>query len=172
MARIDYPWNMKPLLGGVFIRELIGRNEDDYMTRIHLTPWRWWPFRNRLYLHLWRTPDNDPVPHDHPFGFRSFVLLGGYTERVYPYEVTATGVKAPMRDAGIIDIRRRWLTTHKVPMTHCHRVVKLHGRTITLVIRGPKEQDWGFFVHTFEKGVVKVPWWQYIGLPAPDRSAY
>jgi hypothetical protein len=145
------------------------------MTRIHLTPWRWWPFEKRLYLHLFRTPDHDPVPHDHPFGFRSIILFGGYTERIYDYVVTPQGVRTATNrfEDHWRDVRRKPLTTHRVPKTHCHRIIELHGRrTVTLVIRGLKEQDWGFFVHTFEHGVQKVPWWKYIGLPAPDRSAY
>jgi hypothetical protein len=181
MARIAYPWNMKPLLGGLFIKELIGRADEDYMTRIHLTPWRWWPFPKRLYLHHFRTADHDPVPHDHPFGFRSIILLGGYTERVYNYRTDADMamprgrvITASTKDSeNWYDVRRRAGTTHRVAKSHCHRIIALHGRrTVTLVIRGKKEQDWGFFVPDYERGVVKVPWWKYIGLPAPDRSAY
>lgn len=166
-------WRRIPLLG--VLREELGREAGDYMVRWHLTPWAWWPFRKRLYLHVYDKPDNDPCPHDHPFPFRSIILLGGYTEEVYPYEVQPDGKVKIVGDmkAEPVRIRRRPLRTHYVPATCVHRVAELHGRkTITLVIRGPKEQDWGFFVWSFEKGPVKVPGWQYIGLPEPENSAY
>jgi hypothetical protein len=158
---------------GPFIKEIIGRQEGDYMTRWHLTPWDWWPFKKRHYLHVFNRPDNDPWPHDHPFGFRSIVLMGGYTEIIYAYDMTPQGVLDRTNSVGWQIIRRRPGQTHKVPATHCHKIVALHGRrTVTWVIRGEKEQDWGFFVWSFERGIQKVLWWQYLGLPEPGSSAY
>jgi hypothetical protein len=166
--------NMTPLAFGM-IKEIIGRDEGDYMTRIHLTPWRWWPWKKRLYLHLFDRPDLDPWPHDHPFPFRSIVLLGGYTELIFPYRI-ASDTKRVIDGTNLVGlktVRRRMLTSHAVPASHCHKIVQLHGRrTVTLVIRGEKEQDWGFFVWNFRDGIQKVPWWEYIGLPAPEKSAY
>lgn len=165
--------NMKRRFGGLLLQEHLGREAGDYMTRWHLTPWKWWPFKKRLYLHLYDSPDNDPWPHDHPFGFRSIILLGGYTEEVYPYQEKPDGKVLVLWPTTPELVRRRPLRTFFVPAGTVHRIAKLHGRkTVTLVIRGAKEQDWGFFVKTFERGVVKVPWWEYIGLPKPTKPAY
>jgi hypothetical protein len=168
--------NMTRVCGGLFVKEIIGREEGDYMTRWHLTPWDLWPFRKRHYLHVFERPDLDPWPHDHPFGFRSIVLRGGYTERVYCYRIEGDRViTVTSRDSdNWYEVRRRPLTSHRVPASHTHKIMKLHGRrTVTWVIRpAEKEQDWGFFVHTHEHGVQKVPWWQYLGLPEPHEPAY
>jgi hypothetical protein len=92
---------------------------------------------------------------------------------VFPYRIEDGRCIDGMNNGGWKEYHRRPLTTHKVPASHCHKIVELHGRrTVTWVIRGEKEQDWGFFVHTFEKGVQKVLWWQYLGLPEPYPSAY
>lgn len=177
MKKEDLMTNVEPMLGGLIGREHLGREAGEYMTRWHLTPWKLWPFKKRLYLHVYQSHDQDAVPHDHPFGFRSIILMGGYTERQYFYEVTPTGSVMvrhhPLSKLKYRDIRRRPLTMFAVPASHVHRIVKLHGkRTVTLLIRGEKEQDWGFFVDDFKKGVVKVVWWEYIGLPGPMKPAY
>ena len=152
----------------------IGRGDGerkDYLLRVHLTPWDWWPFKKRLYLHVFSRPDGDDHPHDHPFPFRSIILWGGYTEEVFPY-VDQNGAVLVLNKP-IERIRRRWLSSHKASAKHVHRIAELHARkVVTLVIREPKQRDWGFYVHTFEKGVVKVPWWTYVGLPAQPPSAY
>jgi hypothetical protein len=162
-----------PVLGGLVLKEVLGRQEGEYMSRYHITPW--WPGRRKLYLHIFDRPDLDDHPHDHPFGFRSIILAGGYTEEVYPYEEQPDG-KIAVRGVQLGAVRtvRRWpLTTHKVNANHVHKIAKLHGRrTITLLIRGEKEQDWGFYVFDFWRGVHKVPGWKYIGLPEPEKPAY
>src|SRR3990172_3519142 len=37
----------------------------------------------RLVLHEIRMSDRDRFPHDHPQGFTSLILRGGYTEKLY-----------------------------------------------------------------------------------------
>lgn len=162
-----------PVLGGLFEKQVIGRSEGEYMTRFHLTPWKWWPFKKRLYLHGFRRPDRDEHPHDHPFPFRSIILWGGYTEKVFPYkEMPGGGILALHPNQPTL-IRRRWLRSHRAEAGHVHMIAELHAKTVwTLVIREPKVQEWGFYVWTFKSGVVKVPWWQYIGLPAKPPAAY
>jgi hypothetical protein len=155
--------------------EELGRPNKQYMTRIHLTPWEWWPFR-RLYLHVYHRPDEDPDPHDHPFGFRTIILLGGYVEAVYPWRETAQGVRVTGQNGhghGPELFVRKPGHTRLVLAGTVHKITSLMGkRTVTLVIRGPKEQDWGFYVWDFKNGPVKVPSWKYIGLPEPEKSAY
>jgi hypothetical protein len=155
-----------PRLFGIFPYERIGRSGDtEYLFKLHLTPWDWWPFEKRMLLHVFGRPDEDDHPHDHPFGFRSFILWGGYTERVWH----------SCRNGGWIEtLERRWPgTTHKVPATHTHLLEKLHAKkVVTLVIRGTKEQDWGFWVGPRGGSRAKVPWWQYLGLPEKPPAAY
>lgn len=71
----------------------------------------------------WLTPDPQPDLHDHPVGFVSIVLKGGYTEN------TPSGLR-----------HIRWLN-FKRP-TDQHRIVS--GTALTLVFAGPKVREWGF----------------------------
>lgn len=104
--------------------EKLGMEECPYMIRWRIET-RW----GSLRLHHWRAPDDDRHFHDHPWGFTTVVLAGGYTDR------------SPEGD----DHLRRGSIRHR-PAEHQHTVVPDQGGAWTLVITGPKIRDWGFWV--------------------------
>lgn len=87
------------------------------------------------YLHRFTGPDDDHETHDHPWNWASLVLRGWYIERV--------------RDPGgfySINIRKKWSLAFR-GATFAHSIVRVSALVPcwTLVIRGPKIRDWGFF---------------------------
>jgi hypothetical protein len=84
-------------------------------------------------MHHMRAPDHGD-PHDHPFGFPSFILFGGYREEVFNLDGTSY-----------------FLDHHKgqsfyVPANRIHRIVELfEGECWTITLPGPFEQEWGSF---------------------------
>lgn len=95
-----------------------------YMDRIILkTPW------GTLRLHWILREDRGLDHHDHPFDFASFVLRGGY------WEVLAGDGRVRWFGPGSLVQRRA---------EQAHTIVRVHPRTLTLVLSGPKRRDWGF----------------------------
>lgn len=110
-------------------RHDIGRKGlDRYLTR-----WTVWGRRlgggRKVFVHLFHRGDAEPYFHNHPWGFWSLVLAGGY------WEDTPGG--------------RRWHGPGSLlrrPPDWRHRVEVPAGRRCwTLVWTGPKVQSWGFF---------------------------
>lgn len=134
-------------LGLIF--EKIVTDGQAYLLKTHLTPWKWWPFKRRLYLHVFVGPDGERVFHDHPFDFTTVVLWGGYDELSHVpgggWVETVNGLQeAP--SGRLKPDRLRWLSVRHRPALHAHRIVTLHRRVVvTLVIRGPKIREWGFW---------------------------
>lgn len=89
-----------------------------------------------IYVHFIYREDLDPVPHDHPWRFWSFILRGGYTEELH----RRTG------DCGSCEDRvcSRW-SLHSFPLHHAHRIVSVRPKTVTLVLVGRKVRTWGFY---------------------------
>lgn len=91
-----------------------------------------------LKLHIFIRSDADAELHDHPWGFWTFVLCGGY------HEVTPDGVIT----------RKPWNLSYR-PAKWRHRVALRikdlgHGRTeeihcATLLLTTPVKRDWGFW---------------------------
>lgn len=158
----------------VFRVQEIGPKGDVYLTRYHLTPWSWWPLKkHRLYLHVFWRPDNDRHPHDHPFDFRSIVLWGGYDEMIVdPLErLTCITPWGPRTYAPLYKHRRGWFSNEFRVATHQHIISRLHFTpTITLVIRGEKTRDWGFWIPG-DGAPEFVPWTQYLDCD-PEPPAY
>jgi hypothetical protein len=106
----------------------IGRLGDTYLTRWTLLGRRL-VGGGKLFLHLFHRGDAEPYPHDHPWGFWSLILAGGY------WEVTADG-------------KRKWYGPGRLlrrPADWQHRVELPQGRKCwTLVWTGPKVRGWGF----------------------------
>ena len=105
----------------------------------YLTRWTLWGSRfegtgEALFLHRFHRSDDDDALHDHPWGYRSVVLWGGY------YEWTADRLGK---------VRRRWYGPGRVltrKADHRHRVELPAGRDCwTLVFRGAKSKSWSFF---------------------------
>lgn len=97
--------------------------------RVFSTPWF------GLYVHRIYREDLDPVPHDHPWRFRSLVLAGGYTEEVH--ERPGSGECR--------DISHGRLSLHAFPLHRAHRITYVKPRTVTLVLVGRKVRTWGFY---------------------------
>lgn len=113
--------------------------------RIFQTPWF------ALYLHWIFLPDDDRDPHDHPFTFWSWIVRGGYTERVWR-------IFPGKHKADWVQGEKTWkrFSLHKMSQAEAHMIEHLKPGTITLVWAGRKTRDWGFYP---ESGF--VPWQQY-----------
>lgn len=108
--------------------DITGGGDD---TTVYLRRWSLQLFgRWSLKLHLFYRPDGDSCLHDHPWRFWTFILWGGYVERVHERgEVTC-----------------RPLTLHHRPASYRHTILRLRRRTaLTLVLTGPPERSWGFW---------------------------
>jgi hypothetical protein len=107
----------------------IGREGNPYLTRWDLLGNRHtnWP---HVYIHQFHRSDSDAALHSHPWLFFSAILKGGY------YEATPTGTK--------------WIKPWSIlfrPLSWVHRIILKKGtagKVWTLVVTGPKRQEWGF----------------------------
>lgn len=121
--------------------------EVPYMHRWKLAEWQ----GRRVFLHRFFRSDADTL-HDHPWGFTSVILSGGY------YEHT------PGRgwENGSGPLRIRWYGPGRVltrPANWIHRVVLAPGvEAWTLVITGVKERGWGFHC----PGIGFTPWRKHL----------
>lgn len=112
--------------------ELIKEKMSDEFEKYHI---HGLPF-NAVIHHF--TDVDKGGPHDHPFGFTSFILEGGYTERIYEIK--------PSGSFSIKHISRSKGTSHKVEATCIHEIVLLAPLGCwTLIIPGPKERESGFW---------------------------
>lgn len=97
---------------------------------------RW---KRAVYLHVMYRPDKDRCHHDHPWGFTTLVLWGGY------YEEVSLLAKDGVPYAKVERYNRPGIVRRNKAL-HTHRVSYLpRGRCYTLVLRGPKERTWGFW---------------------------
>lgn len=98
-----------------------GEHAEPYMTRA------WF---GRLRLHIFHRGDNDPDPHDHPWGFWTFPLVP-YLEEVLT-EIRCGTCGGSMGECGQcsdspkfsrrIQVVPAWWPTYR-PATHTHRVI-------------------------------------------------
>lgn len=94
-------------------------------TKFHLDgPWPFEPV-----VHRFSDIDRGDC-HDHPWGFASFVMHGGYVEEVYD----------PQR--GLIgEVTRKPGDSFSIEATHIHRIIHLpEGECWTLILPGPWER--------------------------------
>lgn len=114
-------------------REVIGDGgESPYMVRYRIidTPWF------GVYLHHILRSDVDRHLHDHPFSFVSAMLWGGYTEVLSRYVFDLPGhARRLARRAPSICFRNAEDAHHLVLERPCW----------TLVLRGPRRRQWGFW---------------------------
>lgn len=90
--------------------------------------------------------------HDHPFGFTSHILFGGYVERVYTFD--AHGVWWSQL------IHRKQGTVHSVEATHIHQIVDLPiGECYTLIIPQEKVRETRFWKFD-ENGSKSRAWYE------------
>lgn len=104
--------------------------------RVIETPWF------RIFVHKILTQDKDPDPHDHPWNFFSLVLWGGYVERVWLFphiiQVREDNITSVIRS-------RKPFRGHRMPMDMAHKILSVRPNTYTLVVAGPRVQEWGFY---------------------------
>ena len=112
-----------------------------YLKRWHVIP------RNRffnVYLHQFLGSDDDRALHDHPWGFLSVVLKGGY------WEHKGDGW-AKWRGAGSVAYRKA-KTAHRVELDYeiaglneaAQPVGAVEKPAWTLIFTGPVMRSWGF----------------------------
>ena len=89
----------------------------------------------RLYLHHFVDSDFARDPHDHPKGFLSIGLRGGYLE------------ETPREEMGVKQYSiyiAPWL--RYFPPQHIHRILLPEGKDCwTLALTGPVRREWGFW---------------------------
>lgn len=107
-----------------FVHDL--ENGDLYLQRLWLIKTRWFA----IALHWFHQPDKARDLHDHPWSFLSIVLRGHYRETL------------PGDHKG--RIVSRWNYKPHGP-AGAHSVTYITPGLLTLVIRGPKRQRWGFY---------------------------
>lgn len=111
--------------------------------RLIQTPWF------GIYVHFIYREDLDRDPHDHPWTFFSFVLCGGYVEQHWDdARLGGTGEGYLFRSWGKRRSMLRAGRSHYFPLSAAHRITQVHGKTITLVLVGRKQRDWGFWTDT------------------------
>lgn len=101
-----------------------------------------------VYVHRIAAPDPGLDLHDHPWPFVSLVLCGGYTEEVADTRKTALfALLADVIDGAGRGHRRSWRagSVHRIRLTEAHRIIAARPHTWTLVVRGVKSRQWGFY---------------------------
>lgn len=108
-----------------------------YLRRLRIvrTPWF------ALYLHFIFLPDTDRDCHDHPWNFGSFVIRGGYTERLYE-KARSLHRNPPF----LLEERRHGrFSWHRVFLHQAHKIVSVEKGLTTLVFIGREQKEWGFW---------------------------
>jgi hypothetical protein len=139
--------------------DIVGTNPDGTENFDDVYLRRYYVYRGKrrphIYLHHIIRSDYDRACHDHPWGFTSLILWGGYLEH---QEMACE----PDGDGGYFNwtTRRRPGTIIRHKATDLHRL-ELTKPAWTLVFTGPREREWGF--RTTDKGW--IPWkelYQYV----------
>ena len=131
-----------------FKYEITCRNGGPYLTRYR--PFLWlWP---RIYLHVIHQSDSATSLHDHPWGFISLVLKGGYFEYAPVHQPRTSPTSGSKHNR---KVRRKWygpgsIIVHRARDAHRLELpVDAKGNckpATTLVLAGYRNQHWGFYV--------------------------
>lgn len=130
--------------GGPMIIELVRiydwwpHKQMPQMRRFFLSPRKW---RYRLYLHHTTMSDLDRDPHDHPWDFWSFMLLGCWIEKRYFLCGTKNCCVCP---GWLQDVRVEAGDLIRRSPGDIHRITLLSKSAWTLVLAGPWKRRWGF----------------------------
>lgn len=170
---------------GVTWRTIYGRegeHETPYLTQVEV---------GRLRLHVFHRGDADPDPHDHMWDFWTLPLQA-YVEEVMYWVTVPVGPTNHQRTGRVV-FETRVVPARRVSFRraeHAHRVLgrsarSLYdagttiggrpmtrpGRVVTIVWRGRRRRDWGFWSkHAVRDGVALVrwvPWREYVYPTAP-----
>lgn len=102
-----------------------------------------------IYVHHIDAPDPGMDLHDHPWPFVSLILRGGYRELWAPAREASDWAKISEAWDGVYltGVERSWRrwSIHRVRLTDAHRIIDAEPGTVTLVLRGLKSRDWGFY---------------------------
>lgn len=104
----------------------------DYVRRLRIVQTPWFG----IYLHDILAPDEQD-PHDHPWAFLGIILNGAYIERY-----GSTDRAKSLQDYSLI---RQRFSVRRVPLDQCHRITHVWPGTKTLIVVGPRRQEWGFY---------------------------
>jgi len=136
-----------------FIMERSGRrriilnrdNKNPYLIRYYLL------FKNReesyfnIFLHQFIQGDSDEDLHDHPWGYMTFIICGGYHETVFEYDQngTFTGEEDTIwRGAGYCTYRKS-TSSHRITLDE-----ERSDKCWTLFIPLKRHRTWGFWKKT------------------------
>lgn len=132
-----------------------------YLRRFYLFRSKWFgleKYLGDLYLHHIVRSDDDPDPHDHPWGFLGFIIAGGYTDESYTWGPVLDGLyvrSGPINEA----VRPR--TFIRRPATHIHKVIVPPGKTVwTIIATQPRSREWNFVTPNGP-----ILWRTYLGIP-------
>lgn len=132
-------------------RERIDIRDEDGDHAIYLQRWILFGHRSSaggkdrpaLMLHRICRPDADRCHHDHPWGFWTLILWGGYVEE-YTFQPDAT--EGGWRGGPMM--ARRWVRPGMFAYrraTYTHRIAELpSGPSWSLVLRTRYQRRWGF----------------------------
>ena len=110
----------------------IERMSDEF-TKYHLLG-----LPRSIVLHHFTDRDKGS-PHDHPWGFKSIVLFGGYTERVYH-------MTEDKKVWWTEEIERREGDIFEIDAEHVHELIHLpQGQCLTSVFPRWEKREWGFW---------------------------
>lgn len=150
-----------------------------YLRRFYLFRSKWFGLNwGDLYLHHIVRSDDDPDPHDHPWGFMGWIIAGGYTDQQWywwkPQVWLESTISIPGRKLvgqklhqlkgkrlgpDLEEVKAGSFIKRKA--THIHRVIVPEGKTAwTLILTEPYGRDWNFIT---ENG--PVMWRKYLGIP-------
>lgn len=105
-----------------------------YLRRYALSPKFLAQWLGKWCLHNIRIADQDRLPHDHPTGFTTRILRGGYTEDVY------------WKGQFFQRYSSQQFEKRSYYDFHCHRLTTVKPNTWTLVYFHPgKPREWGFW---------------------------
>lgn len=143
LVPLFFAWNQAFLVLMTFLwphLDILGPEGDLYLRRFFMTPKTKW-FRPR-FLHLINRSDEGRAPHDHPNAFRTTILRGGYTEKVYKPMDRYRAV-----DGKVVAMRTvRPGDTLDNPVGHTHMVTLTDGPTWTWVVAWIRGKPWGFWL--------------------------
>lgn len=126
-------------------------------TKYHINPEGKLPIPIRPVIHHFTAPDVGEEPHCHPFNFTSYVLYGGYWERIF-YRGFNVGYTGPYETWDSYDTFRSPGTSHIVTAGTIHQLISLpKNECVTCIIAGPKVKEPCFY--RFENGKAFVRQW-------------
>lgn len=125
----DIPSHVNP--GQVYLRRL----------RVINTPWF------GVFVHWINEADTGRHPHDHPWGFYSWVVRGGYWEEVWPTWKHHSLEIPPLQYA------HRRGSIHRMGIEAAHKIVLVTEGLTTIVFAGKRQRKFCFWT---PEG--KIPW--------------